>query len=143
MAHGIDAPLITKDGATVARHIELVDKLENVGAQAIKEVALRMEELVGDGTTTATVIAQAILQKGMRYLAVGINPRDLIRGINLAVAAAVEELHRTSLPCNTTEDIHRIATISANGDRVIGDLLAEAIRPVSYTHLTLPTILLV
>ena len=130
VAHGIDAPLITKDGATVARHIELVDKLENVGAQAIKEVALRMEELVGDGTTTATVIAQAILQKGMRYLAVGINPRDLIRGINLAVAAAVEELHRTSLPCNTTEDIHRIATISANGDRVIGDLLAEAIRHV-------------
>jgi chaperonin GroEL len=130
LSRGYDIPLITKDGMAVARQIELKDRFENAGAQTVKEVALRMAETVGDGSTTATVLAQAMIHEGMKYVTVGMNPMDLKRGIDQAVAAAVEELGKLSLPCTSSMEISQVGAIAANGDRVIGEMMAEAFRLV-------------
>ena len=123
-------PHITKDGVTVAREIELEDRMANMGAQMVKEVASRTADKAGDGTTTATVLAQSIVLEGMKYVAAGMNPMDLKRGIDLAVTAAVEELTRISKPCTTTKEIAQVGSISANSDQSIGDLIAEAMSKV-------------
>jgi chaperonin GroEL len=120
-------PLITKDGVTVAREIELDDPFENMGAQAIKEAAMKTAEIAGDGTTTATVLSQAILKEGMKYVAVGMNPMELKRGIDQAAASAVHYMQEMAIPCDTTEAILRVATVSANGDAAAGHLIATAI----------------
>jgi chaperonin GroEL len=124
------SPHITKDGVTVAREIELEDKLQNMGAQMVKEVANRTASKAGDGTTTATVLAQSIVIEGMKYVAAGMNPMDLKRGIDLAVTAAVAELTRISKPCETTKEIAQVGSISANADESIGNLIAEAMERV-------------
>src|ERR671926_1208536 len=114
------APTVTKDGVSVAKEIELKDKFENMGAQMVKEVASKTSDNAGDGTTTATVLAQAIVQEGMKYVAAGMNPMDLKRGIDKAVAATVEELKKLSKPCKTSKEIAQVGAISANGDQNIG-----------------------
>src|SRR6202795_637745 len=114
------APTITKDGVTVAKEIELQDNFENMGAQMAKEVASKTSEVAGDGTTTATVLAQAILQEGMKYVAAGMNPMDLKRGIDKAVIAIVDELKKISRPTTTSKEIAQVAAISANADASIG-----------------------
>ncbi len=120
-------PVITKDGVTVAKEIELEDPLENMGAQMVKEVASKTNDLAGDGTTTATVLAQAIVKEGLKNVAAGANPMDLKRGIDKAVAAIVEDLHKQSKEVgNKSEMIKQVASISANNDETIGDLIAEA-----------------
>jgi chaperonin GroEL len=124
------SPHITKDGVTVAREIELEDKLQNMGAQMLKEVANRTASKAGDGTTTATVLAQSIVIEGMKYVAAGMNPMDLKRGIDLAVLAATAELTRISKPCSTTKEIAQVGSISANSDESIGNLIAEAMERV-------------
>ena len=124
------APHITKDGVTVAKEIELKDPLQNMGAQIIKEVASRTAELAGDGTTTATVLAQAIVREGNKAVAAGMNPMDLKRGIDLAVDAVVVELAKVSVPCNTTTSIEQVGTISANSDSEIGKIIATAMERV-------------
>ena len=124
------APLITKDGVTVAKEIELQDKLENMGAQMVKQVASKTADIAGDGTTTATVLAQSIVQEGMKYVAAGMNPMDLKRGIDKAVDAVVGELERMSRPCNTSKEIAQVASISANADTAIGDTIAKAMEKV-------------
>ena len=111
------APRITKDGVTVAKEIELKDKFENMGAQMLREVASKTNDIAGDGTTTATVLAQAIVREGMKYVAAGMNPMDLKRGIDKAVIAAVEELKKISRPTTTSKEIAQVGIISANGDR--------------------------
>ncbi|MBN3789944.1 chaperonin GroEL [Burkholderia sp. Ac-20353] len=121
------APVVTKDGVSVAKEIELADKLQNIGAQLVKEVASRTSDAAGDGTTTATVLAQAIVREGQKYVAAGLNPLDLKRGIDKAVAAAVEELKKISRPTTTSKEIAQVATISANGEESIGQRIAEAI----------------
>ncbi|KAB0632763.1 molecular chaperone GroEL [Burkholderia stagnalis] len=121
------APVVTKDGVSVAKEIELADKLQNIGAQLVKEVASRTSDAAGDGTTTATVLAQAIVREGQKYVAAGLNPLDLKRGIDKAVAAAVEELKKISKPTTTSKEIAQVATISANGEESIGQRIAEAI----------------
>ena len=121
------APIVTKDGVSVAKEIELADKLQNIGAQLVKEVASRTSDAAGDGTTTATVLAQAIVREGQKYVAAGLNPLDLKRGIDKAVAAAVEELKKISKPTTTSKEIAQVATISANGEESIGQRIAEAI----------------
>src|ERR1041384_4392512 len=118
------APTITKDGVSVAKEIELKDKFENMGAQMLKEVASKTSDVAGDGTTTATVLAQAIVQEGMKYVAAGMNPMDLKRGIDQAVAAAITELKVISRPIATSKEIAQVGSISANSDSAIGDIIA-------------------
>ncbi|MDD2914270.1 MAG: chaperonin GroEL [Gallionella sp.] len=124
------APTITKDGVSVAKEIELKDKFENMGAQMVKEVASKTSDVAGDGTTTATVLAQSIVQEGMKFVAAGMNPMDLKRGIDKAVTAAVEELKKLSKPCTTSKEIAQVGSISANSDTVIGEKIAAAMEKV-------------
>jgi len=124
------APRITKDGVTVAKEIELADKFENMGAQMVREVASKTNDLAGDGTTTATVLAQAIVREGVKAVAAGMNPMDLKRGIDMAVEAVVEDVKKRSKKVSTSEEIAQVGTISANGDRSIGDMIAKAMQKV-------------
>jgi chaperonin GroEL len=124
------APRISKDGVTVAKEIELADKFENMGAQMVREVATRTSDLAGDGTTTATVLAQAIVREGVKAVAAGMNPMDVKRGIDLAVARAVEHIKQQSKPIKTSAEIAQVGTISANGEAWVGTMLAEAIDKV-------------
>ena len=124
------APLVTKDGVTVAKDIELEDNFENMGAQLIKEVASQTNTDVGDGTTTATVLAQAIVAEGDRAVAANMGPMDLKRGIDLAIEKVVGELAKLSVPCSSKDDIRQVGTISANGDEAIGEIIAEAMEKV-------------
>ncbi len=125
------APVVTKDGVTVAREIELEDKFMNMGAQMVKEVASQTNDVAGDGTTTATVLAQSIVKEGMKSVAAGMNPMDLNRGIHLAVDAVVEEIKKMAQPCNTSDAIAQVGTISANSDTAIGKMIAEAMERVT------------
>jgi chaperonin GroEL len=124
------SPTITKDGVSVAKEIELKDKFENMGAQMVKEVASKTSDVAGDGTTTATVLAQSIVQEGMKFVAAGMNPMDLKRGIDQAVIAAVAELKKISKPCTTSKEIAQVGSISANSDTVIGEKIAAAMEKV-------------
>src|ERR1700716_1659872 len=124
------APTITKDGVSVAKEIELKDKFENMGAQMVKEVASKTSDVAGDGTTTATVLAQAIVRDGMKFVASGMNPMDLKRGIDKAVVAVVEELKKISKPCTTTKEIAQVGAISANADANIGKIISDAMEKV-------------
>jgi chaperonin GroEL len=124
------APTVTKDGVSVAKEIELKDKFENMGAQMLKEVASKTSDVAGDGTTTATVLAQAIVQEGMKYVAAGMNPMDLKRGIDKAVEAVVAELKKLSKPCTTNKEIAQVGSISANSDQEIGKIIADAMDKV-------------
>ena len=123
-------PHITKDGVTVAKEIELKDKFENMGAQMVKEVASKTNDVAGDGTTTATVLAQAIVAEGMKYVTAGMNPTDLKRGIDKAVAALVDELKNIAKPCDTSKEIAQVGSISANSDEQVGAIIAEAMEKV-------------
>mgnify|MGYP001789672569 FL=1 len=123
-------PHITKDGVTVAKEIELKDKFENMGAQMVKEVASKTNEVAGDGTTTATVLAQAIVAEGMKYVTAGMDPTNLKRGIDKAVAALVEELKNIAKPCDTSKEIAQVGSISANSDEQVGAIIAEAMEKV-------------
>jgi chaperonin GroEL len=124
------APTVTKDGVSVAKEIELEDKFENMGAQMVKEVASQTSDVAGDGTTTATVLAQAILREGLKAVAAGMNPMDLKRGVDKASAAVVEELSKLSKPCEDDKAIAQVGTISANSDTAIGEIIAEAMGKV-------------
>src|SRR3989339_1112127 len=124
------APTVTKDGVSVAKEIELKDKLQNMGAQLVKEVASKTSDNAGDGTTTATVLAQAIVHEGMKYVAAGMNPMDLKRGIAKAVTALIEELKKASKPTTTSKEIAQVGSISANSDVSIGDIIANAMDKV-------------
>ena len=124
------APTVTKDGVSVAKEIELKDKFQNMGAQMVKEVASKTSDNAGDGTTTATVLAQAIVREGMKYVAAGMNPMDLKRGIDKAVIALSEELRSISKPCTTTKEIAQVGSISANSDTEIGNIISEAMEKV-------------
>jgi chaperonin GroEL len=124
------APRITKDGVTVAKEIELADKFENMGAQMVREVASKTNDIAGDGTTTATVLAQAIFREGMKSVAAGMNPMDLKRGVDLAVEAVVANLHKQAKTVRTNQEVAQVGTISANGEREIGDIIATAMERV-------------
>ena len=124
------APTVTKDGVSVAKEIELKDKFENMGAQMVKEVASQTSDVAGDGTTTATVLAQAILNEGLKAVAAGMNPMDLKRGIDKAVAQAVEAVKALAVPCSDSKAIAQVGSVSANSDTQIGDILAEAMEKV-------------
>src|SRR5690554_6585952 len=124
------SPTVTKDGVTVAKEIEFEDKFENMGAQMVKEVASNTSDEAGDGTTTATVLAQAIVREGLKAVAAGANPMDLKRGIDKAVETAVEELKRLSKPCKDQKAIAQVGTISANSDESIGKTIADAMEKV-------------
>src|ERR1700759_2825741 len=124
------APTVTKDGVSVAKEIELKDKFENMGGQMVKEVASKTSDVAGDGTTTATVLAQAIVAEGMKFVAAGMNPMDLKRGIDKAVAATVDQLKKLSKPCKTSKEIAQVGSISANGDADIGKIIAKAMDKV-------------
>jgi chaperonin GroEL len=124
------SPTITKDGVSVAKEIELADKFQNMGAQMVKEVASKTSDVAGDGTTTATVLAQAIIREGMKAVAAGMNPMDLKRGLDKAVTGAVAELKKLSKPCSDDKAIAQVGTISANSDSAIGDIIAEAMKKV-------------
>src|SRR5687768_7755503 len=124
------APRTTKDGVTVAKEIELEDKFENMGAQMVREVAQKTNDMAGDGTTTATVLAQALLREGMKSVAAGMNPMDLKRGIDKAVIKAVEALKKLSKPCTDNNAIAQVGTISANSDADIGKNIADAMNKV-------------
>ena len=124
------APTVTKDGVSVAKEIELKDKFENMGAQMVKEVASKTSDVAGDGTTTATVLAQAMVREGLKAVAAGMNPMDLKRGIDKAVEAAIGELKGVSRPCSTNKEIAQVGTISANSDESIGQIIAEAMEKV-------------
>src|SRR5256714_2594330 len=124
------APNVTKDGVSVAKEIELKDKFENMGAQMVKEVASKTSDVAGDGTTTATVLAQAVVREGMKYVASGMNPMDLKRGIDKAVVAVVEELKKISKPCSSSKEIAQVGSISANSDADIGKIIADAMDKV-------------
>ncbi len=124
------APRTTKDGVTVAKEIELEDKFENMGAQMVREVASKTNDLAGDGTTTATVLTQAIVREGAKNVAAGMNPMDLKRGIDLAVAAAIEDIKKRSKKVKSSEEIGQVGTISANGEKSIGDMIAKAMQKV-------------
>ncbi|MBK6803566.1 MAG: chaperonin GroEL [Betaproteobacteria bacterium] len=124
------SPTITKDGVSVAKEIELKDRFENMGAQMVKEVASKTSDVAGDGTTTATVLAQSIVAEGMKFVAAGMNPMDLKRGIDKAVIAIVEELKKVSKPCSTSKEIAQVGAISANADESIGKTIAEAMDKV-------------
>src|SRR3712207_2691101 len=122
------APRVTKDGVTVAKEIELSDKFENMGAQMVREVASKTSTVAGDGTTTATVLAQAIVREGAKSVAAGMNPMDLKRGVDLAVAAAVKDIEARAKKVASSDEIAQIGTISANGDAEVGRMLAEAMQ---------------
>src|SRR5512136_3074741 len=124
------APTVTKDGVSVAKEIELKDKLQNMGAQMVKEVASKTSDNAGDGTTTATVLAQSIVREGMKYVAAGMNPMDLKRGIDRAVGALTEELKKISKPCTTSKEIAQVGAISANSDDNIGKIISDAMDKV-------------
>ncbi|HHY6930826.1 TPA: chaperonin GroEL [Burkholderia ambifaria] len=124
------APTITKDGVSVAKEIELKDRFENMGAQIVKQVASKTADVAGDGTTTATVLAQAIVQEGMKHVAAGMNPMDLKRGIDKAVAAVLDELRKLSKPISTNREIAQVGSISANADEAIGKIIADAMEKV-------------
>src|ERR1044071_5048962 len=124
------APRITKDGVTVAKEIELGDKFENMGAQMVREVASKTSDQAGDATTTATVLAQAIVRGGAKAVAAGMNPMDLKRGIDLAVEAVVEDLKKRSKKVSTNAEIAQVGTISANDDKEIGEMIARAMQKV-------------
>src|ERR1039458_1901576 len=124
------APTVTKDGVSVAKEIELKDKLQNMGAQVVKEVASKTSDIAGDGTTTATVLAQAIVHEGMKYVAAGMNPMDLKRGIDKAVIALVEQLKKASKATTTSKEIAQVGSISANSDEAIGKIIADAMDKV-------------
>jgi chaperonin GroEL len=124
------APRITKDGVTVAKEIELEDKFENMGAQMVREVAAKTSDQAGDGTTTATILAHAIVKEGAKGVAAGMNPMDLKRGVDLAVTAIVSDLHKHSKKVTSNEEIAQIGTISANGDAEIGRFIADAMKKV-------------
>ncbi|KVP55202.1 molecular chaperone GroEL [Burkholderia ubonensis] len=124
------APTITKDGVSVAKEIELKDRFENMGAQIVKQVASKTADVAGDGTTTATVLAQAIVQEGMKHIAAGMNPMDLKRGIDKAVAAVLDELRKLSKPISTNREIAQVGSISANSDETIGKIIADAMEKV-------------
>ena len=130
LAKSYGAPRITKDGVTVAKEIELTDRFENMGAQMVKEVASRTSDQAGDGTTTATVLAQAIMREGAKAVAAGMNPMDLKRGIDMAIAAALEDIKKRSKKVSTNAEIAQVGTISANDDREIGGMIAEAMQKV-------------
>src|SRR5919109_1114381 len=120
------APTVTKDGVSVAKEIELEDKFENMGVQMVKEVASQTSDAAGDGTTTATVLAQAIFREGLKSVAAGFNPMDLKRGIDKATLALIEELKKISAPTKGRKEIAQVGAISANGDKEIGDKIADA-----------------
>src|SRR3546814_469523 len=124
------APRTTKDGVTVAKEIELSDKFENMGAQMLREVASKTNDIAGDGTTTATVLAQAIVREGAKAVAAGMNPMDLKRGVELAVEAVVAELQKKSKKISTSAEVAQVGTISANGEASIGSMIAEAMERV-------------
>ena len=124
------APRITKDGVTVAKEIELEDKFENMGAQMVREVASKTNDIAGDGTTTATVLAQAIVREGVKSVAAGMNPMDLKRGIDLAVEAAVEDIKARAKKITGSDEVAQVGTISANGDKEVGDMIAQAMAKV-------------
>ena len=124
------APRTTKDGVTVAKEIELEDKFENMGAQMVREVASKTNDIAGDGTTTATVLAQAIVREGLKSVAAGMNPMDLKRGIDKAVTQVVEEIKKRSKKVKNSEEIAQVGTISANGESAIGEMIAEAMQKV-------------
>src|SRR6201987_2545944 len=124
------APQITKDGVTVAKEIELADKFENMGAQMVREVASKTSDQAGDGTTTATLLAQAIVREGAKAVAAGMNPMDLKRGIDVAVAAVIEDIKKRSKKISTNEEIAQVGTISANGEREVGEMIAQAMQKV-------------
>src|SRR5918998_1703753 len=124
------APRITKDGVTVAKEIELEDKFENMGAQMVREVASKTNDIAGDGTTTATVLAQAIVREGARVVAAGMNPMDLKRGIDLAVAEVVKNIASQSAKVQGSAEIAQVGTVAANGDKTVGDMIAEAMQKV-------------
>jgi chaperonin GroEL len=124
------APRITKDGVTVAKEIELGDKFENMGAQMVREVASKTNDLAGDGTTTATVLAASIMREGLKLVAAGINPMDLKRGIDIAVTAVVKDIEHRAKKVQTSEEIAQVGTIAANGDKAIGDMIAQAMKKV-------------
>ena len=124
------APRITKDGVTVAKEIELEDKFENMGAQMVREVASKTNDLAGDGTTTATVLAQAIVREGVKSVAAGMNPMDLKRGIDLAVAAVIKDIEKRATKVNSSAEVAQVGTISANGDAAIGKMIAQAMQKV-------------
>src|SRR5437588_9244747 len=123
-------PRITKDGVTVAKEIELSDKFENMGAQMVKEVASKTSTIAGDGTTTATVLAHAIVREGVKSVAAGMNPMDLKRGIDIAVAAVVKDIERRSKKVGSSAEIAQVGTLASNGDRKIGQMIAEAMQKV-------------
>jgi len=124
------APRITKDGVAVAKEIELEDKFENMGAQMVREVASKTNDLAGDGTTTATVLAASIMKEGLKLVAAGMNPMDLKRGVDIAVAAVVKDIERRSKKVQTSEEIAQIGTVAANGDKTIGKMIADAMKKV-------------
>ncbi|MBX6746818.1 MAG: chaperonin GroEL, partial [Acetobacteraceae bacterium] len=124
------APRITKDGVTVAKEIELADKFENMGAQMVREVASKTNDLAGDGTTTATVLAQAIVREGAKAVAAGMNPMDLKRGIDKAVAEVVKELEAKTKKITTSAEVAQVGTLSANGEKEIGEMIAKAMEKV-------------
>ena len=124
------APRITKDGVTVAKEVELEDKFENMGAQMVKEVASKTNDEAGDGTTTATVLAQAIAREGCKYVSAGMNPMDLKRGIATAIEKVIEEIKKNSKKVKTNEEIAQVGTISANGEKEIGDMISQAMQKV-------------
>ncbi len=130
LAKSFGAPVTTKDGVTVAKEIELKDRFENMGAQMVKEVASKTADVAGDGTTTATVLAQAIVREGIKSVSAGINPMDLKRGIDLAVRSAVAELEKLSTPCTDSAAIAQVGTVSANADQEIGKIIADAMEEV-------------
>jgi chaperonin GroEL len=130
LGNRLGAPTIINSGVTVAREIELADPFENVGAQLVREVAAKTSEMAGDGTTTATVLAQAIVRQGMKFVAAGFDPMELKRGIDLAVATVIARLQQNSRPVSADQEIAQIGTISANGDAGIGDMIAEAMQRV-------------
>jgi len=124
------APTVTKDGVSVAKEIELEDKFENMGAQMVKEVASQTSDVAGDGTTTATVLAQAMVREGMKSVAAGMNPMDLKRGIDKAVTAVVARVQEQSEPCTDNKAIAQVGTISANSDESVGSIIADAMEKV-------------
>ena len=124
------APRITKDGVTVAKEIELEDKFENMGAQMLREVASKTSDIAGDGTTTATVLAQAIVKEGIKLVAAGMNPMDLKRGIDLAVDEVVKDIARQSKKVQSSEEIAQVGTVAANGEKEIGQMIAKAMQKV-------------
>ena len=124
------APRITKDGVTVAKEIELEDKFENMGAQMVREVAQKTNDTAGDGTTTATVLAQAIVKEGAKSVAAGMNPMDLKRGIDIAVAAVVKDIEKRAKKVGSSAEVAQVGTISSNGDTKIGKMIAEAMQKV-------------